>query len=175
MVHKRNGLRERSKSDTVHLTVCHSHPPGEDSRSGTSYGEPQASVEDRKGPLVSVGPNRLVTSLLSSARWCWFPRRLHTPTPGMPAGQRAGRSGQLGSPGPKLPSVFLTNLEPASPGFRVRAGHRPVASEPDYAKTEAVWIPPPGIRGGPLTGVSAEPPFAPPTQIDWNAIVINQL
>ena len=38
-----------------------------DSRSGTSYGEPQASVEDRKGPLVSVGPNRLVTPLLSSA------------------------------------------------------------------------------------------------------------
>ena len=28
---------------------------------------PQASVEDRKGPLVSVGPNRLVTPLLSSA------------------------------------------------------------------------------------------------------------
>ena len=38
-----------------------------DRTSRTSYGEPQASVEDRKGSLVSVRPNRLVTPLLSSA------------------------------------------------------------------------------------------------------------
>ena len=41
---------------------------------------PQASVEDRKSPLVSVGPNRLVTPLLSSAM-VLDPPRLHTPPP----------------------------------------------------------------------------------------------
>jgi len=84
-----NGLRERSRSDTVHLTVCPQHPPGEDSRSGTSYGEPQASVEDRKGPLVSVGPNRFVTPLLSSAM-VLVSKAVAYPRPGILAGQPCG-------------------------------------------------------------------------------------
>jgi hypothetical protein len=58
-------------------------------------------VEDRKGPLVSVEPNRLVTPLLSSAMVLvstaiTYPHPWHARRP------RAGQSGQLGSPGPNF-------------------------------------------------------------------------
>ena len=38
------------------------------------------------------------------ARWCWFPPRLHTPTPDIPAGQRSDQSGQHDGPDPNFPT-----------------------------------------------------------------------
>jgi hypothetical protein len=86
-------------------------PAVADSRSGTSYGEPQASVEDRKDPLVSVGPNRLVTSLCQ-ARWCWRPPRLHTPTPAIPTRQRSDQSGQHGRGNPNFRAHYVRTPTP---------------------------------------------------------------
>src|SRR5664279_653923 len=91
---------------------------------------PQASVEDRKGPLVSVGPNRLVTPLLSSAMVLVstaiaYPHPRHTRRSALGPVRPARWSG------PKLPHAFPTDLEPAQVGPRVCAGHRPATPEPD--------------------------------------------
>ena len=125
-----------------------------------SYGEPQASVEDRTGPLVSVGPNRPVTPCWQ-ARWCRFPQRLPTPPPDIRAGQRPT------DPTSTAARVRTYRRIPGGRRRRQRAANAFALVTglwpPNLmtAKTEAFWIPPPGILRGPLTGVSAgQGPFS---------------
>ena len=72
------------------------------------------------------------------ARWCWFPPRLHTPTPGLPAGQRAGSpaSTMAGTPtSPRIPH------KPRRRPTRLRrlCGHRPATPEPDDRQNGTVF------------------------------------
>src|SRR5665647_3027338 len=99
---------------------------------------PQASVEDRKGPLVSVGPNRLVTPLLSSAM-VLVSTAIAYPHPGQTGRSALGPVQPARWSGPKLPRAFPTDLEPAQVGERVCAGHRPATPEPDDRQNGAVF------------------------------------
>ena len=87
--------------------------------------------------IVFIGPQREAMGTAQS-RWCGFPPRLHTPTLGMPAGQRATVRPALWCK-PQLACAFPTNLEPARSGLRVCAGHRPAAPEPDDRQNRAVF------------------------------------
>src|ERR1035437_2678534 len=93
-----------------------------DSRSGTSYGEPTSQRRGPESPLVSVGPNRLVTPLLSSAMvfvstTIAYPHPRHTRRS---ASQRVRPALRRGS---ELTGAFPADVEPAQPGERVCAGH----------------------------------------------------
>src|ERR1035437_4477293 len=130
--------------------MCPQHPPGEDSRSGTSYGEPQASVEDRKGPLVSVGPNRLVAPLSSSAMVLvstaiTYPHPRHT--------RRSARqqSGQHGGVNPNLRAHSPQTSNPPDPVYAFAQVTGPRPQDLMTAKRGPFSIPPPGIRSGPPT------------------------
>jgi hypothetical protein len=71
----------------------HSHDPCRgDSRSGTSYGEPHKPAS-RTGKPIGFCRTTASSHRCFQARWCGFPSRLHTPTPGIAAGQRAGSPG----------------------------------------------------------------------------------
>ena len=99
---------------------------------------PQASVEDRKGPLVSVGPNRLVTPLLSSAMVLVsiaiaYPHPRHTRRS---ASQRVRPALRRGS---ELTGAFPADVEPAQPGERVCAGHRPAIQQPAERQNTVVF------------------------------------
>jgi hypothetical protein len=99
---------------------------------------PQASVEDRKGPLVSVGPNRLVTPLLSSAMVLVstaiaYPHPRHTHRS---ASQRVRPALRRGS---ELTGAFPADVEPAQPGERVCAGHRPAIQQPAERQNTVVF------------------------------------
>jgi hypothetical protein len=85
-------------------------PAVADSRSGTSTANPK--------PLLSSAMVLVSTAIT-------YPHPLAGPQVSAPA-VRPARFRLA-----KLPPVFLTNLEPAPPGFCVCAGHRPVAAEPD--------------------------------------------
>ncbi len=124
----------------MHPTRCPRHSPGEDSRSDTSYGEPQASVEDRKGPSVSVGPNRLVTQLLSSAMVLvstaiTYPHPRHTRT------SARRQSGQHPGLDPNFPTHSPQTSNPPKPvrAFALVTGLWPPKLM--TAKTEAVGYP----------------------------------
>jgi hypothetical protein len=120
-----------------------------DSCSGTSHGEPQASVEDRKRPLVSVGRNRLVTPLLSSAM-VLVSTAIAYPHPGQlrRSARRQVRRGRWHQP--KLPRVFRADLGHRPRAFCVCAGHRPLALEPDDCQNRGSWDTPTGyIRKAP--------------------------
>ena len=115
---------------------------------------PQASVEDRKGPLVSVGPNRLVTPLLSSAMVLVsiaisYPHPWHT--------RRSARrqSGQHGGVNPNLRAHSPQTSNPPDPvyAFVQVTGLRP--QNLMTAKTGPFSIPPPGIRKRASDHVSA--------------------
>ena len=115
-----------------------------DRTSRTSYGEPQASVEDRKGSLVSVRPNRLVTPLLSSAMVLVsiaisYPHPCHT--------RRSARrqSGQHDGRDPNFPAHSPQTSPPPDP---VSAFAQVTGLPPQNlmtAKTGPFSIPPPGI------------------------------
>src|SRR5665811_2185959 len=101
-----------------------------DSRSGTSYGEP---TSQRRGPERPFGfcrtqPPRHGTVVKRDGvgfhRDC-IPPPLAYAQVSAPA-VRPARWCK-----PQLACAFLTNLEPARSGLRVRAGHRPAATEPD--------------------------------------------
>jgi hypothetical protein len=109
---------------------------------------PQASVEDRKGPLVSVGPNRLVTPLLSSAMVLVstaiaYPHPRHTRRS---ASQRVRPARRRG---PELTGAFPADVDPARlpSTFAQVTALRPKAEMVD--SSNPFWIPPPGTREGP--------------------------
>src|SRR5450759_3266202 len=115
---------------------------------------PQASVEDRKGPLVSVGPNRLVTPLLSSAMVLVstaiaYPHPRHT--------RRSARrqSGQHGGVNPNLRAHSPQTSNPPNPvnAFAQVTGLR--SNSLLNARTRWFLIPPPGIRKRSYDHVSA--------------------
>src|SRR5450759_2687923 len=129
-------------------------PPGGDSRSGTFYGEPQASVEDRKGSLVSVGPNCLVTPLSSSAMVLVsiaisYPHPCHT--------RRSARrqSGQHGGANPNLRANSPQTSNPPDPVYAFAQVTGPRHQNLMTAKTGQFSIPLPGIWEGASDHVSA--------------------
>jgi hypothetical protein len=96
------------------------------------------TVEDRKGPLVSVGPNRLVTPLLSSAM-VLASTAITYPHPRHARRSASQRVRPARWQGPQLPRAFPTNLDAARPGLGVCAGHRPAAPGPDDRQNKVVF------------------------------------
>ena len=105
---------------------------------------PQASVEDRKGPLDSVGPNRPVAPLLPSAMVLVstaiaYPHPWHT--------RRSARrqSGQHGGVNPNLRAHSPQTSNPPDPVYAfvqvTDLRHQNLMT----AKTRSFSIPPPGI------------------------------
>ena len=105
---------------------------------------PQASVQDRKGPLVSVEPNRLARPLLSSAMVLVsiaisYPHPCHT--------RRSARrqSGQHDGPDPNFPTHSPQTLIPPDPVYAFAQVTGPRHQNLMTAKTGPFSIPLPGI------------------------------
>jgi len=78
-------------------------PARKDPTHARSKRTPKGTAEDRQGQLVSVDPTA-ESCHRCQTRWCESLQRLHTPTPGILAGQARRQSGQHGGPDPN----FLT-------------------------------------------------------------------
>ena len=113
-------------------------PCRRDSRSGTFYANQRATVEDRKGPLVSVGPNRLVTPLLSSAM-VLVSTAIAYPHPRHSRRSASHRVRPALRRGSELTGAFPADVEPAQPGERVCAGHRPAIQQPAERQNTVVF------------------------------------
>jgi hypothetical protein len=160
----RNDLRERHRSEAVRAKTC-PRAPAHRRFSLThvlrhSRFQPRRRIQQDRPTTESRQhqegflPGHTADITAAQTRWCWFPPRLHTPTPAIPARQRAGSPASTVE-GTQTSVRITCELRRHRSGLRVCAGHRPGPWNLMTANTEAVWIPPPGISRGPLTGVSA--------------------
>ena len=73
------------------------------------------------------------------SRWCWLPPRLHTPHLRHPGRSTLGPVRPAGWRAPKLTGAFPADVEPAQPGERVCAGHRPAIQQPAERQNTVVF------------------------------------